>query len=72
MSHAARRPVGMRTAGEVAEALDLERIVAGTRMVQMVKRGELKMAARRYKAAYWLAVPAAGTIVRLPTARRWA
>ena len=41
----------MRTAGEVAEALELERTVAGTRVMQMATSGELKMAARRYSAA---------------------
>ncbi len=39
------------TAGDVAKALYLERTVTGTRLVQMAKSGELKMAARRYKAA---------------------
>ena len=41
----------MRTAGEVAKALDLERTVAGTRVMQMATSGELMMAARRYNAA---------------------
>jgi hypothetical protein len=41
----------MRTAGEVAKALGVERTVAGTRLVPMVKRGELKRAARRHRAA---------------------
>ena len=39
------------TAGDVAKALDLERTVTGTRLAQMAKGGELKLAARRYKAA---------------------
>ncbi len=39
------------TAGDVAKALDLERTVTGTRLVRMAESGELKMAARRYKAA---------------------
>ena len=39
------------TAGDVAKALDLERTMTGTRLVQMAKSGELKMAARRYKEA---------------------
>jgi hypothetical protein len=60
----------MRTAGEVAKALDLERTVAGTRAMQMATSGELKMAARRHNAARSLAVSAARTIVRLPTAGR--
>ena len=41
----------MRTAGKVPQALDLERTVAGTRLVQMATSGELKLAARRFKAA---------------------
>ena len=41
----------MRTAGTVPEALDLERTVTETRWVQMVRSGELKLAARRYIAA---------------------
>lgn len=41
----------MRTAGEVAKALDPERTVSGTRLVQMAKSGELKLAACRYNAA---------------------
>jgi hypothetical protein len=38
----------------------------------MTESGELKMAARRYRAAWSLAVSAPGTIVRLPTSGRWA
>lgn len=38
------------TAGDVAKALDLERTVTGSRLVQMAKGGELQMSARRYKA----------------------
>ena len=41
----------MCTAGSVPEALDLERTVTETRLVQMARSGELKMAARRYNAA---------------------
>jgi hypothetical protein len=41
----------MRTAGEAAKALDLERTVAGTRLVQLATSGELTMAARRHNAA---------------------
>jgi hypothetical protein len=41
----------MRTAGEAAKALDLERTVAGTRLVQMARSGELKLAASSYRAA---------------------
>jgi hypothetical protein len=37
------------TAGDVAKELDPEH--TGTRLAQMAKSGELKMAARRYKAA---------------------
>ena len=37
------------TAGDVAKALDLERTVTGTRLVQMAASGELQMSARRYK-----------------------
>ena len=40
----------MRTAGELAKALALERTVDGARLVQMAKRGELKMPTRRYNA----------------------
>ena len=40
----------MRSAGDVARALDFERTVTGTRLVRMAESGELKMAARRYKA----------------------
>jgi hypothetical protein len=60
----------MCTAGEAAKALDLERTVAGTRLVQMATSGEVRMAARRYGSTWSLAVSAAGTIVRLPTAGR--
>jgi hypothetical protein len=35
----------------VAKALELERTVAGTRVMQMATSGVLKLAARRYKAA---------------------
>ena len=38
------------TAGDVAKALDPERTVTGTRLVEMAASGELQMAARRYKA----------------------
>jgi hypothetical protein len=62
----------MRTAGDVAKALELERTVADTRGVQMANSSELKMVARRYKAAGSLAVSAARAIVGLPTAGRWA
>ena len=41
----------MRTAGKVPNALDLERTVTETRLVQMARSGELKMTARRYIAA---------------------
>ena len=41
----------MRTAGDVARALDFERTVTGTRLVRMADSGELKMASRRYQAA---------------------
>ena len=41
----------MRTAGKVSEALDLERTVTETCLVQLARSGELKMAARRYNAA---------------------
>ena len=51
VARSARRPVGMRTAGEVAKALELERTVDGARLAQMAESGELKMTARRYNAA---------------------
>jgi hypothetical protein len=54
----------------VAKARDLDRIVTGTRLVQVARSGALKMAARRYNAACSLAVSAARTIVRLPAVRR--
>ncbi len=41
----------MRTAGKVPEALDFERIVTETRLVQMAASGELKLATRSYRAA---------------------
>ena len=40
----------MRTAGKVPEALDLERTVT-ERLEQMARSGELKLAARSYRAA---------------------
>jgi hypothetical protein len=60
----------MRTAGEVAKALDLEPHRRRHRSIQMAESGELRLAARRYESAWSLAVSAAGTIVRLPTAGR--
>ncbi len=51
VARSVRRLFGMRTAGKVPEALGLKRTVAEARLVQLVRSGELKLAARSYRAA---------------------
>jgi hypothetical protein len=60
----------MRLLAKWPRRWSLSRTVAGTRLVQMAESGELKMATRGCNAACSLAVSAAETIVRLPTAGR--